>query len=155
MEESKPELWRLRFFWGCITRPTFSTSVNSAIVGETLPIGWTQKIKRIQPIWCTFRIRRDCNADGDCVRSLDKVKACDVALIKQMKLFEWNEFFIWLIVLSHIAGLLLCLMTCNRSRKHYDPDWSEYVSHSTVSEWFSDVLPRKWLPDSHEYKPYL
>ena len=25
-------------------------SVNSAIVGETLPIGGTQKIKRIQPI---------------------------------------------------------------------------------------------------------
>ena len=31
---------------------------------------------------------RDCDADGDCVRSLGKVKACDVALIKQMKLSE-------------------------------------------------------------------
>ena len=103
-------------------------SVNSAIVGETLPIGGTQKIKQIQPIWCIFRNRRDCNADGDCVRLLEKVKACDVALIKQMKLSEWNEFFICLIVLSHIAGLLLCLMTCNRSRKHYNPACSEYVS---------------------------
>lgn len=29
-----------------------------------------------------------CNADSDCVRLLERVKACDVALIKQMKLSE-------------------------------------------------------------------
>ena len=31
---------------------------------------------------------RDCDADGDCVRSLVKVKACGMALIRQMKLSE-------------------------------------------------------------------
>ena len=35
--------------------------VNSVIVGEAFPIEKTQKIKRIQPIWCIFRIRWDCN----------------------------------------------------------------------------------------------
>ena len=125
--------------------------VNFVIARETLPIEKTQKIKRIQPIWCLFRIRRDCNADGDCVRLLDKVKACDVALIKQMKLFEQSELFICLIVFSHITGLLLCLMTCNRNRKHYNPAWSEYVRYSTISDWFSDVLPRRCLSHKHEF----
>ena len=102
--------------------------VNSVIVGEAFPIEKTQKIKRIQPIWCTFRIRRDCNADGDCVRSLDKVKTWDAALIRKMKLSELNELFIFLIVFSRITGLLLCLMFRNRSRKHPLPARSEYVS---------------------------
>ena len=31
---------------------------------------------------------RDRNADGDCARSLVKVKACGMALIRQMKLSE-------------------------------------------------------------------
>ena len=65
---------------------------------------------------------------------LDKVKTCDAALIREMKLSEWNEFFIFLIAFSCITGLLLCLMFCNRSRKHPLPVCPEYVSQSTVSK---------------------
>ena len=37
------------------------------------------------------------DADGDCGGILGKVKACDAALIRQMKLSERSEFFICLI----------------------------------------------------------
>lgn len=57
-------------------------------MGETILIGWEQKIERIQPIGYAYRISQDCDTDGDCAGSLDKVKARDVVLIKQMKLSE-------------------------------------------------------------------
>ena len=109
-------------------------SINSVIIGETLPIENTQKIKRIQPFCCTFRDGRDCNAYGDCVGILDIVKACGAALIRERMLFERSEFFLSLIAFSRIAGLLLYLMSCNRSRKYSIPARSGYVSYSTVSD---------------------
>lgn len=57
-------------------------------MGETILIGWEQKIERIQLIGYAYRISQDCNTDGDCAGSLDKVKARNVVLIKQMKLSE-------------------------------------------------------------------
>ena len=41
--------------------------------------------------------RAGWDADGDCGGILGKVKACDAALIRQMKLSERSEFFICLI----------------------------------------------------------
>ena len=65
---------------------------------------------------------------------LDIVKACGAALIRERMLFERSEFFLSLIAFSRIAGLLLYLMSCNRSRKHPLPARPGYVSQSTVSE---------------------
>ena len=75
----------------------------------------------------TFRDGWGGNEDGDCGRALDKVKACDAALIRKRKLSERREFFLFLIAFSCIAGLLLCLMPCNRNRKHTLPSRPEYV----------------------------
>ena len=57
-------------------------------VGVTLLWPGVRKSIGYSKVDSRIRIRQDCNADGDCVRLLDKVKACDVALIKQMKLSE-------------------------------------------------------------------
>ena len=70
----------------------------------------------------------DGNAAGDCVGTLDIVKACGAALIRERMLFERSEFFLSLIAFSRIAGLLLYLMSCNRSRKYSIPARSGYVS---------------------------
>ena len=105
----------------------------------------------IQPFWWTFRVKWGRKADGDCEGILDKVKTWDAALIRKMKLSEWNELFIFLIVFSCITGLLLCLMLRNRSRKSLLPTCPGYASQSTVSDWFSDVLPRKYLSEKHKF----
>ena len=67
------------------------------------------------------------DTDGDCGRVLGKVKACDTALIRKRKLSEQSEFFLFLIAFSRTADLLLCLMPCNRNRKHLLPAYPEYV----------------------------
>ena len=74
------------------------------------------------------------DADGDCGGELDIVKACGTALIRERMLFERSEFFLSLIAFSRIAGLLLYLIPCNRSRKYPIPARPGYVSHSTVSD---------------------
>ena len=56
------------------------------------------------------------------------------ALIRERMLSERSEFFLSLIAFSRIAGLLLYLMPCNRSRKHPLPARPGYVSQSTVSD---------------------
>ena len=64
---------------------------------------------------------------------LDIVKACGAALIRERMLSERSEFFLSLIAFSRIAGLLLYLMPCNRSRKHPIPARPGYVSQHTIS----------------------
>ena len=40
-----------------------------------------------------FRDRRKWNVNGDCERILDKVKACDMALIKKMNMSELSRVY--------------------------------------------------------------
>src|SRR5699024_7191963 len=74
-----------------------------------------------------------CNADGDCAAVLEIVQACDAVSVRKRKLTELNNFFLFVIVFSRITDSLLSLMLCIRSRKHYTPACSGYVSQSAVS----------------------
>ena len=78
--------------------------------------------------------RAGIGSDGDCGRELEIVKARGAALIRERMLSERSEFFLFRIAFSRITGLLLSLIPCNRNRKHYNPDCSEYIRHYTVSE---------------------